>query len=98
VVALLPPARHRATAAYGPGLDHEHFHSVLFWALLLAADRRRLGKPARIATETVNRANRVHDLWAVSMRYRSGVVDRDGATQVLGEVSWMHSNRLRLWS
>lgn len=95
---LLAPARHRAKAAYGDGLDHHNFHSVLFWALLLAADRRRLGRPAAIATQTVNRARHIHEAWAVSMRYRSDVLDLEGAKKVLEEVGWMHSNRLRLWS
>lgn len=95
---LLAPARRRATAAYGGALEHHNYHSVRFWALLLAADRRRLGRPSPLATQAVNRALLIDDIWAVSMRYRSSLVESEGAKKLLEEVGWMHSNRLRLWS
>ncbi|MEQ1566322.1 MAG: hypothetical protein ABMA64_11840 [Myxococcota bacterium] len=98
VYPLLAPALHRARIAYGPNIDYQSYHGVLFWALVLADDRNRLGLATPIARHAVNRAQRINQIWSVNMRYRAGLVAQQDAVLLLNDVGWMHSNRLRLWS
>lgn len=81
-------------------VDHEGYHSVKFWALLLRELRRSKGltMDASLAREVVARSLRIYENWDVSMRYRPRLVSVADAKKVLEDVGWLRNQSSKLWS
>jgi hypothetical protein len=93
----LAPARARLRVWLGP-IDHESYHSLEFWALLLRETfrHRRGAVPATIAS-AARTACRLHQCWQVSLRYRSTMVASPDATEFLRSAGWFTSHADELW-
>jgi hypothetical protein len=90
-------ARGRLEKWLGP-VDHESYHSLEFWALLLRETfRHRKGNvPAHIA-QAVKRACHLHQGWLVDLRYHSGMVSVADAREFLLAASWFGAKAHELW-
>jgi hypothetical protein len=93
----LAPARARLAAWLGP-IDHESYHSLEFWALLLRETfRQRRGTvPADIAS-AVQRACHLHQGWQVALRYRSEMIASPDAGDFLRAAGWFTAHANELW-
>jgi hypothetical protein len=97
VRASLAPARGRLLQWLGP-VDHESYHSLEFWALLLRETfrHRRGDVPAHIA-QAVRRASQLHQGWAVALRYHSAMVSVADAQEFLRAAGWFGARAHELW-
>ena len=93
----LAPARARLAVWLGP-VDHEGYHSLAFWALLLRETfRHRKGSiPVEIG-EAVRRALRLHEGWLVALRYHSRMISETDARVFLLEAGWFEARAHELW-
>lgn len=82
-----------------PLIDHDSYHSIWFWALVLRKKRRNAGKllPEDMDGELVRRARRIHQGWSVALRYHGFVVGMDDARRIIADVSWLRSRSSILW-
>lgn len=93
----LAPARARLGVWLGR-VDHESYHSLEFWALLLRETfRHRRGAVPVHIMEAVRAACRLHEGWQVALRYRSAMVASPDAEEFLREAGWFPSRANELW-
>lgn len=78
-----------------PGLGHEHYHSLRFWAAVLQVKRRLRGRPlaAPLQARLMQRTNRVFGIWTVAMRYRPDQSLPREARAVYDDVTWLRTHR-----
>ena len=98
---MLGPARTEGRAHF-PAIDHESYHSLLFWGELLLSRRRRHGGLAPFSPAFRNTfthcVHSVYSIWWIEMRYRPDQASVADAGQVYEHVSWLRNNHLSLWS
>jgi hypothetical protein len=77
----------------------EGFHSILFWADMLVAERRRKGRPlaSSLEIDLLNQAHNMYDHWWVFMRYRREEPEPIEVKTFVESVSWFMSKRSELW-
>ena len=81
------------------GLSAESYHSVIFWARALRANRHLRGRRLDpvLDAQLAQRSRRLYQAWWIGLRYhRDCAADRDAQT-VLGDVSWLRRNESELW-
>lgn len=102
----LGPAKAFGAARY-PGVGHESYHSLRFWAAFLEHKRIDAARPlpATLLAELHTRVDRAHGVWWVLMRYRAAGVPAAVANAaetnllpLLGEIDWLRTNHADLWS
>ena len=89
-----------------PLVPCESYHSLLFWANHLTANRSRASCTftATFLTEFNRKVQRMYDTWLVSMRYHpassSGYSSsiQPAALDLLEDVVWLRKNHSFLWS
>lgn len=70
-------------------VDHEHYHSLRFWALLLrAAWRLRRGNVPTVVEDAVSKAQKLYQGWMVDLRYRSALIGFADAESFIREAGW----------
>lgn len=93
----LAPARGRLGAWLGP-IEHESYHSLEFWALLLRETfRHRRGAVPALVKSAVQSACHLHQCWQVALRYRSALVAGPDAKEFLRMAGWFPSHANELW-
>jgi len=93
----LAPARARLNQWLGP-VDHESYHSLKFWGLLLQETvRQRTGIVPSTVQEATRRATRLHQHWQVALRYRYAMIPRTDAQEFFREVGWFNAKAEELW-
>lgn len=93
----LAPARGRLNAWLGP-VDHDAYHSLEFWALLLReTHRHRRGEVPANVSIAIRAACRLHECWQVALRYRSAMVSVPDAQSFLREAGRFPSRSDELW-
>lgn len=82
-----------------PGIGHENYHSLRFWALLLFETRNRYHKPLPSEVEAlfVQRTRRLYQTWWVEMRYRRDQSLGWNVRSVYDDVTWLRDNYAVLW-
>ena len=97
--------RLNTTAAFGRddlgiAVDHESFHSPLFWAFMIVERRRVDGSPLddALAAGLIVRAQRVWSNWKVSMRYHRDLATADELFALFDEAEWINTHYDDLWS
>lgn len=80
-----------------PKIQHESYHSLIFWYHVLCRKRADAGRPlsGQLDRELKQRVDRIYDMWIVDMRYYPDDHLLSGQT-VYNDVSWIYDNRLRL--
>lgn len=98
VGALLTPAR-RFVEACHPGLPHEGYHSIWFWAVAIDEARVRMGRPlpGHLRAPFLSAGARLHGNWTVEMRYQPDVASEADARAVYDDVTWLSDHRSLLW-
>jgi hypothetical protein len=93
----LAPARGRLEHWLGP-VEHESYHSLEFWALLLRETfRHRKGNvPAHIG-HAVGRACQLYQGWLVALRYHSAMISTTDAQEFLRAAGWFGARAHELW-
>ena len=101
----LGPAKAAGRDRYGngliPNIDHEAYHSLRFWAMLLQAKRTEQEQSwANIdfTLEFERCTERLYNNWWVEMRYRRSLAKPEEALQALNDVGWLRTNQRTLWS
>lgn len=81
-----------------PGLQHEHYHSLRFWAAVLQVKRQLGGQPleAPLRDRLRQRTNRIFGIWTVAMRYRPDRSLPREARAVYDDVTWLRDHRHQL--
>jgi hypothetical protein len=93
----LAPARARLELWLG-AVDHDRYHSLEFWALLLRETlRRRDGEISQLVKAGVGMAARLHQGWHVALRYRSAMIPSQDAQSFLREAGWFTARAHDLW-
>lgn len=93
----LAPARARLTAWLGP-VEHETYHSLEFWALLLRETfRNRRGNVPALIQQASRRAARLHHGWRVALRYYERMIPTADAEAFLREAGWFTAKAEELW-
>lgn len=79
-------------------------HDLLFLALSLEDERRRVGKPSlgtvsSVLSQLFNvSVGMIYDHWFVEMRYRRQDATASEALRMFQSVEWLRDNYLFLWS
>ena len=93
----LAPARGRLNVWLGP-VDHDSYHSLEFWALLLReTHRHRRGAVPANVSAAIRTACRLHECWQVALRYRSAMVSVPDAQAFLREAGRFPARSDELW-
>lgn len=98
VLPRLAPALHLAQTLI-PDVNHETYHSLRFWALLLIERRCQQNRPLPDEVEARLRqgTRRLHQNWYVAMRYHADRSDRLEMRSVDDDVTWLEENHPALW-
>jgi hypothetical protein len=93
----LAPARARLRAWLG-GVEHDGYHSLEFWALLLRETfRHRHGSVPERVGAVVRAACRLHEGWQVALRYRSEMISETDARTFLRDAGRFPARDHDLW-
>ena len=84
---------------YIPGIPHESYHSLQFWALLLREVRRRQRHPLTALVDASFTAwtRRLHQTAWIGMRYRQDQATVQEAQNARSDAAWLHRNYIELW-
>ena len=94
----LAPARAHLDRWIGRHVDHEQYHSLEFWALLLTqAFLHRTRTISSLVSDACARAKQLHAHWHVALRYRSEVITTSEAQDFLRKVGWFNVKAGELW-
>ena len=79
--------------------DPESFHSLRFWALLLAAIRRDHIQPLppEVEKELLTRTRELHRLWMIEHRYQNKRYGSTDAARMDINVTWLLEHPEQLW-
>lgn len=79
--------------------DPESYHSLLFWALLLAAMRKDQAQslPAEMEKEMLARMRDLHHLWMIEHRYQNKNYRSTDVARMYVHVTWLLENHEQLW-
>ncbi len=79
--------------------DPESYHSLLFWALLLAAIRRDHAQPLppEIEREMLDRMRELHLLWMIEHRYQNKNYRSTDVARMYLNVTWLLEKHEQLW-
>jgi len=98
VFATLPAARQRLRVWLGD-VDHDGYHSLEFWSLLLRETfRHRRGEVPALVAQASRRAALLHHGWSVALRYRDGIVSGVDAAELVSAAGWFVAQQEDLWS
>jgi hypothetical protein len=94
----LLPVR-RWMAANQPGVEHEGYHSVIFWMEYLRSRRSSRGVPLarNLDGSLVHHVKRIYSIWWVEMRYRPDQASAEETDRLIKDVSWLRSNQQTIW-
>ena len=84
-----------------PLIKDESYHSLRFWAMLLQETRGAQGRAwadNEFTLEFERCTERLYNQWWVEMRYRRDLATQNEALQVLGDVGWLRTHFITLWS
>ena len=98
VRSMLGSAETRGKLAL-PGISHESYHSLDFWAALLTFDRNRMGlapwTPV-FTREFTSHVATLYSIWWVSMRYRPDRAGSADGHQVFDSATWLRASHASL--
>ena len=79
--------------------DPESYHSLLFWALLLAAIRKDQGQPlpSEVEIGMLLRMRELHSLWMIDHRYQNKNYRDADVSRMYVNVTWLLENHSLLW-
>jgi hypothetical protein len=79
--------------------DPEGYHSLLFWALLLAATRRDYsqGLPQELEEELRVRVRQLHGVWMIENRYQPKQYLTEDVLLMRSHVTWLRDHHRHLW-
>ncbi len=79
--------------------DPESYHSLLFWALLLAAIRKDYIQPLPpgIENEMLIRMRDLHRLWMIEHRYQNKTYGSTDVARMDVNVTWLLEHHEQLW-
>ena len=79
--------------------DAESYHSLLFWARLLAAQRRRHSLPlaAQIEGDLLAHVGQLHRMWMIEHRYQPVEYDYSDVLPMQASVTWLRGHHGQLW-
>lgn len=88
------PARHLLRRRGASAIDHESYHSLLFWCASLRAARNYHSKPLDplIENRLCQCTRRLYQQWWVEMRYRQDRSDANSANRVFADITWLREN------
>jgi len=86
--------------SYFPGVSHEAYHSIRFWAELLCSKRKHSGRAFEPGFEALLRscASKIYDEWWVEMRYHYATVSLAEVTELHESSTWIKDHFSELWS
>ncbi len=89
----------REARRLGVAHDAESFHSLLFWAELLAAKRLDLLRPLAVDLQRgfLQRVREMHVLWLVENRYQPINYPFADVLAMRANVTWLRANHRTLW-
>lgn len=98
VYPRLSPAKKWAQKSL-PGLQYNHGHGILFWALVLRKKRSDKGNPLPlvVSQNLIRIAYRLSRRWAVELRYFGFEVTVEFAKRSFEDVAWIKKNHAALW-
>lgn len=79
--------------------DPESYHSLRFWALLLAAIRKDHAQPLplEVENEMLTRMKELHALWMIEHRYQNKNYGSTDVARMDVNVTWLLENHEQLW-
>jgi len=79
--------------------DPEGYHSLLFWALLLAATRRdsSLSLPPEMEEGLRRRVRQLHGIWMIEDRYQPKRYRPEDVLLMRAHVTWLRDHHRHLW-
>ncbi len=79
--------------------DPESYHSLLFWALLLAAIRKDHAQPlpSELEKEMLVRIRQLHLIWMIEDRYQPKQYPTEEVLLMRANVAWIRDNHQQLW-
>lgn len=94
----LAPARSRLKIWLGRPIEHDSYHSLKFWALLLRETHlhRRGAVPSKVSS-IVQAACLLHECWQVALRYRSAMISLPDAQSFLRNAGRFPAKSDELW-
>lgn len=94
VEGRLAPAR-RWARDHRPGVRHEGYHSLWFWAAVLRRKRALRGRPlpGSVDAPLMQRVHRMQGIWVVGLRYKPDEAEHREAETFLDDVAWIRGRQ-----
>ena len=97
IYAVFQPLKKRINVVMGANApDNESWHGIRFWCACARVVRSDLGKS--IPPWLSWAEDRIAENWWIEMRYRSAIVTRHEANDVLKTAVFLQRHRFELWS
>jgi len=80
-----------------PGVSHEAYHSLLFWAEYLIRLRQGALSAERVGKLRHHVIKRLYNDWKIDVRYRSFAISQQAAWRVYNDATWIRESWNYLW-